>query len=511
MADESSATTDIRYVGKREFWVFGMAAFGEGMIYTAMSSYISDFYLNVMHLAPLFVMLLMLFARVWDAINDPIMGAIADRLDSKRGKYKPYVIYAVVPIGVLTFLMFYAPPFAIKGGARYSEDAALAYVATTYVLWGMIFTVSDVPFWSMPNAMTPNADERGKVISSARLLNGVGSAIPMAIVILLGFLKPHGRPISSETKYIVMASISSVCGCLMFVACYFTTKERIKIPRPVRDANWVNPLRLIFSCRPLVLVILMGILSSGRYMLQAASIHVSRYAFRLEGMDVAESQSVVLLVLNLFSAAGMFGSMLAVPFLIKKFSYKFLLLVSCAIGAAASVAGYFACVLTDFDLWAFAPFLLISSVPLGAVNVLGHAFVGDCLDYMELKTGRRATALGAACQSFLNKLGACLGTVAVIATYMIIGLDVEAVTATTGSEFVDPRMLAPSMRTGMLSLITLVPAASLALCCVPMLFYRIAGKAREQMILDLAKARAERGVVIERDEPIAESASQSRD
>ena len=71
------------FVRKKELWVFGLSALGQGMIYNAMSSYISDFYISVMGLAPLFVMLLMLFARIWDAINDPIMGIIADKYDSK--------------------------------------------------------------------------------------------------------------------------------------------------------------------------------------------------------------------------------------------------------------------------------------------------------------------------------------------------------------------------------------------------------------------------------------------
>lgn len=82
------AAHEKNYLGKKEFWIFAIAAGGQGMIYAIMSSYISDFYLNVMGLTPLFVLLLMLLARIWDAINDPIMGMMSDRYEGKRSKYR---------------------------------------------------------------------------------------------------------------------------------------------------------------------------------------------------------------------------------------------------------------------------------------------------------------------------------------------------------------------------------------------------------------------------------------
>ena len=134
----------------------------EGMVYSIMSSYISDFYLNILRVTPLFVLFLMLLARVWDAINDPIMGMIADRLNPKHGKFRTYLILTPVPIAILTFLLFFAPDI--------SDTAKMVYAAVTYVAWGMIYTMSDVPFWGLPNAMTPNPAERGNLISIRRIL-----------------------------------------------------------------------------------------------------------------------------------------------------------------------------------------------------------------------------------------------------------------------------------------------------------------------------------------------------
>ena len=77
---------DKKFVPKKEMWMFGIATLGQGMIYAIMSSYISDFYINVLQVPLLFVLLLMLLARIWDAINDPLMGMIVDRVDTRWGK-----------------------------------------------------------------------------------------------------------------------------------------------------------------------------------------------------------------------------------------------------------------------------------------------------------------------------------------------------------------------------------------------------------------------------------------
>ncbi len=493
MEEKAPTTTSqpTKYVPKKEFWVYGIAALGQGMIYAAMSSYISDFYLNVMKLTPLFVLLLMLLARVWDAINDPLMGMIVDKCDSKWGKYKPYIIYTVIPITLLTFLMFYVPKFADVASDSYDKMGTYVWVSFIYVFWGMIYTASDVPFWSLPNAMTPNAGERGKTIGFARTLNGIGSAVPMGIVMGLGYLN-----IPYETRYMVMAIVASVCGGLLFVASYLTSRERIKIPKPVKEHR-TSPLKLIFTHKALMMIVLMGIISSGRYMLQAAAIHVSRYTFYLEGMDVSKSQSTVQLIFSLCTAVGMFGAMVASPFFFKRFHYKTMVVFTCLLGGAAAIIGYILGFITNYNLYALIPFLIISSIPLGVINVVSYAMIGDCLDQMELDTGRRETALGNACQSFVNKLGNALSTTMIIAMYMIVGLNVADMAATNdGIELINPVTLSGTIRNGMYMLVTLIPGICLLLCCIPMIFYDITGKKKEQMLSDLDKAREMRGIKI---------------
>lgn len=486
------------YVKKDEWMAYAVGALGQGMVYGIMSSYISDFYLNVLKVTPIFVLMLMLLARIWDAINDPIMGFIMDHANPKHGKMRTYLLFTPIPVAILTFFLFYAPDL--------STTQKMIYAGVTYVAWGMIYTSSDVPFWSLPNAMTPNADERGSIISKARTFNGVGSAIPMAMFMALGFILPKLNLSGTElekTKYTVMALVCSVIGNILFVRVYFKTKERVNIPIPKkREKGQPGSLKLIFTCKPLMLTAAMGILSAARYMFQAGAVHVARYSFYIgkdpSGLTGKELEaalqsniSSVSTIMSVASAIGMFGAMIAVTPLIKRFSYKQIIIVSALIGAASSLAMWF----VGYDnFWVCVPLLLISTIPCGTINVCAFAMVGDCLDYMELKTGVRLTGMGSAIQSFVTKFGNAIATSAIIFMYIIVDLDVSTISAKVTA---NPLEMDASVRSGIFSVISLIPAISLLLCIIPMFFYKINGKYREQMEKELAEQRAARGIEIE--------------
>lgn len=489
------------YIQNKERRAFSIGALGQGMIYAMMSSYISDYYLNVLQLAPMFVLLLMLLARVWDAINDPLMGMIVDRRTTKRGKMRPYIIYASIPIGVLTILMYLSP--------NMDKTSLMIYSAIVYIAWGMIYTMADVPFWSLPNVMTPNAEERSSTISFSRILNGIGSAVPEVLFLVIGLVLPNILGASdgleyNKTKYLIMAIFTVIIGIILYANSYFHVKERVVLPdvKPVKG----EPSRLsrIFKCKPLMLVILMGVLSSGRYMVQAAAVHVARYAFYigkpLEGMSDTErvaaieaSVSTVKTIFQVCAIVGMFGAMLVMPMLMKKFDYKKIVIVTCLGGFVASIfttlIGWF-----TMNLYICIPFILISCIPLGVLNTISYAMIGDCLDYMELKTGFRDNALGSACQGFVNKLGNALATSGIVVMYMFIGISPEKMLSS--DVIMAATDLAMNQRFAMFSLVSVVPGVSLLLCAIPMFFYKISGKNKERMEAELAEQRKVRGIEI---------------
>lgn len=495
-----------KYVQKKEMTAFCVAGLGQGMIYALMSSYISDYYLNVLQLTPMFVLLLMLLARVWDAINDPLMGMIVDRSNLKSGKMLPFIRWALIPIGIVTLLMYLSP--------NLDKTAMMVYSAIVYVAWGMIYTVGDVAFWGLPNVMTPDSEERSSVISVSKIFNSIGSAVPEVLFLVVGFIIASWAQNTNTTdfltiqkrKYLIMAIVTVGLGIIMYSRACTGVKEHVKMPVRKRQKGEPSQLARVFKCKPLVLVLLMGVLSSGRYMVSAAAIHVARYSFYIgpelatlatEAERVAAIESSISTVKTVFqisSIVGLFGATLFMPKLMKKFDYKKLVIVTCLAGFVASiittVVGWF-----TMNLYACIPFIIISCIPLGVINTVCLAMIGDCLDYMELKTGFRDNALGAACQGFINKVGNAFATSGIVVMYMVIGLDPAQMLSS--SSVVSALDMPPEMRFAMFSLVSIVPGVSMLLCAIPMFFYKIAGKEKKDMIAQLQAKREAEGLVVE--------------
>lgn len=488
---------DKSYISKKELWMFSVGAMGQGMIYSAMSGFISDYYINVLALTPWFGFWLMLLARVWDAINDPLMGIIADRHSFRKSKYKPYILITALPIAVLTFFMFYTPDAIVNRG----DTAIMAFCAVVYILWGMIYTMSDVPFWSLPNAITPDAKERGSVISLGRTLNGIGSAVPTILNAVMGFLIGKNLIFAGRTaneqekyKYLVMALVAAVIGIILFLSSYPSITERVRVePKKKTATGEHGSLYNIFHCKPLMLVVAMGVLSSGRYLMQCAAPHVARYCFLIEGATAEEAQtqaSLVFTILQVCSAAGMFGAMLFMPALMKKIDYKKIVITSCLGGFAASILttiiGY-----TTNNVIICAPFILIQCIPLGVINVVSYAMIGDCLDYMELESGYRDNALGSACQGFVNKLGNALATCTTCLMYLIANIDTSEIVKSKDSLIT----VTSSQSNTMFLLISILPGLCLVLCTIPMFFYKISGDSKQEMLTKLAERREKEGTL----------------
>ncbi len=500
-----SETLQKRYVGKKELWMFSIGGMGQGMIYAMMSSYISDYYVNVLQLPLIFALMLMLLARVWDAINDPIMGVIVDRHQTKWGKFKPYILFAAPFIAILTVLMYISPTFKDDP----NKTKLMVFCAVVYVLWGMIYTMADVPFWSFPNVITPNADERSHVVSFSKIWNSVGSALPEIIFFILPFILPmfmgtnEGLEYTKAT-YRVLSITVVVLGSIMYVNSYFHIKERAVPPPTKKVEGEPSTIKRVFTCKPLLLIIAMGILSSGRYMVQAAAIHVARYAFYigpdLKGMTqeqineaVTKSVSSVKTIFQLCAVVGMFGATILMPKLMQKFDYKKLLISTCLAGFVASIGTTLIGWFTN-NLYICIPFILIQCIPLGVINTLSIAMIYDCLDYMELKTGHRDNALGSACQGLINKFGSAFSTCGIIVMYMFIGFKPEDMLNNT---VIRPATeLLRTQNFAMFSLVSLVPGLSMLLCSIPMFFYKLSGENKKKMQKELQEKRAAEGFTV---------------
>jgi len=146
---------------------------GQTMIYALFSSYLMLFFTDYLFISGAVAGIILGVARVFDAINDPFMGLILDKTNTKWGKCKPYMLFTPIPIMLFTLLMF--SPVKLSGGG------AIAYATVIYLIFTMIYTANDIPYWSMSAVITTKHSERVSIVTLTRLIGGLGSAVTVAL------------------------------------------------------------------------------------------------------------------------------------------------------------------------------------------------------------------------------------------------------------------------------------------------------------------------------------------
>jgi sugar (glycoside-pentoside-hexuronide) transporter len=455
-----------KYLTKNECWGFAWAALGQGAVYAMMSSWIVKYYTDVLILPTEFIMILMWGARIWDAVNDPMMGTLVDKTRTRYGKMRPYLLITPIPIAILTILMFFNPGFS-------SKIATMIFASITYVLWGMIYTISDVPFWGLPSTMTPNPSERANFLSFARVLNGIGGALPLLLVVVLTSKSILGQ----ENGYLVSAIFFAVGGMLLFSRSFFVTKERIAPQEKVPTLS--ENLRLVKKNRPLLLIVFFGILCFGRYMVQAAIPFVADYVFQT---NINIFKNSMIIISAALVGIGMFPSMLIMPNLYKKFNYK-----QIAIGAAIAtgvleILFFIVGLLTHYNFLVAIPFLFFIGLPLGVFNVIALTMIEESLDYIEWKTWERNEGIAFSLQTFMNKFGAAMaaGIVPLVLTIIRYIQPIGGV----------PQVQNSGVKFGIFLLITLLPAVSMIFSVIPLFSYDYVGEKRDKILAELAERKA---------------------
>ena len=162
--------------GKEKF-AYGIGAVGKDMVYMLSASYVLYYFQDIMKTSAIAMGFILLIARVFDAFNDPIMGVIVAKTKTKWGKFRPWLLIGTITNAIILFLMFAAPPTLDGKGL-------IAYAAVTYILWGVTYTMMDIPYWSMIPAFTEGGKEREGLSALGRSCAGVGSAIVTILTVM---------------------------------------------------------------------------------------------------------------------------------------------------------------------------------------------------------------------------------------------------------------------------------------------------------------------------------------
>ena len=418
---------------------FGLAGLGQNMTITFVNTFLMVYVygfmnLSVKGLAALTV--IMFAAKIWDAVNDPIMGGVIDKVRFKNAKLRPFVLISVLPVALFTIMLFAVP-------SGWPEGARLAVFGIAYLMWDAAYTVCDVPYWGLTSTMTEDTDERTKLISVARTLGNVGLGLITLIgVSMAGWFSKGGSATASGWTW--AAVVVSVVGMGLFSLAYFATKERNFVKE--KETSFRDLFRALKANKPLQIILIGSIIGFGRTLIQVSGSTVALVSFGDEDK------------FTLMGAATLVSMILATvtcPFILKKVGKKRLMIVSSLAAAAVYLAMYF---IPLEQFYAVLAGLFLTGFSLGFFMVLQTAMIADSVDYTEIKTGERNEGGCFAAMTFSGKLMNALSTLAFMVIMLIVHYE-------QGAE------ITPTMRKGAYFAVTVIPAISCVLGTIPFFFY----------------------------------------
>uniref|UniRef100_UPI003FEEC839 MFS transporter n=1 Tax=Candidatus Fimivicinus sp. TaxID=3056640 RepID=UPI003FEEC839 len=470
---------ETKYLSRKEKLSFTVAAFGRSGIYTIMTMFYMVFLVDVvfqgMKNAGVTASSIILAGRIFDAANDPIMGMIVDRTRTKWGKMRPYLLFSPVPIAITTVLLFWAPGFA-------SDGAKIAYAAVTYILWGVMFTIQDVPFWGLSAVITPNEQERTSFLSTARLGSTFGGILPSLLIPVL-----RNSTLGLKNGYLVGATIFALLGAALSSLAFFNTKERVE--QSEKTPSLKESVQMVAKNKVLLIVIMAAILGSTMVIANISADYISNYLILQNGNNGFVPKGTVLTTLTIAIGVGMVPAMAVFPLLRKKFSLKQIYIGSSLFGVVAHMACYLIFVgnVEHINLYLLWVCLFFMGFPLGIYNVITYALIADSVDYIEWKTGKRSEGVCFAFQTFLSKVTA---GIAGVATGIVLDKGGYIEPDPTQLDAMGKQILAtqsPDTLKWLLFMVTVLPAIGFALTIIPMLFNDYTGKKKDQIQQELSE------------------------
>ncbi len=191
---------------------YGLGAVGKDMVYMLSASYVLYYFQDLLGVSAIAMGVILMAARIFDAFNDPIMGVIVARTKTRWGKFRPWLMIGTLTNAVVLFLMFAAPP-------KMDGSGLVAYAAIAYILWGITYTMLDIPYWCMIPAFTEGGKERENLTTLARSCAGVGSAI-ITIVTMIA-VQALGKMFAGSGAGAVMVEVTGFKYFALVVAVLF--------------------------------------------------------------------------------------------------------------------------------------------------------------------------------------------------------------------------------------------------------------------------------------------------
>ena len=373
---------------KKEKIAYGLGDTASNLIFQTVMMFLLIFYTDVMGIDAALVGTLFLVVRIFDAVTDPLMGALADRTHTKYGQYRPYLLWLAVPFSVICVLAFTTPdwPYELK----------VAYAFVTYALLMLVYTAINIPYSALGGVLTVDPNERVSLQSYRFVCGMLGGLIIAAGTMPLVELLGEGN---QQKGYQYTMAVMSVLGLVLFILCFLGTTERV-LPhqKRVAKASVFSDFKLLAKNDQWQLLSFAGpCLLTGQVLKASLAVYFVKYYLELP--DLVTHFVTLGMIMSILGCAC--SSWLASR-LCKVKAYVALQLISALLCALA----YW--VPKEQWQWAFVMFAMWSFFLQMATPIL-WAMMADTIDYGQLKTSRRITGMVYSSVVFFIKLGIALG------------------------------------------------------------------------------------------------------
>lgn len=381
-----------------EMIAYATGSFGEQIIAYFVGSFIFFYLTDYAIIAPVTAGLILSIPRIWDAINDPAMGIIADRTRTRFGRFRPYLLYAPIIIFISTVALYFIPSTA-------SNTVKVTWALVAYIIYGMAYTALAIPNISLISVITPNVEKRAKLISMSKFAAMIGGGVPMIIVpIMIIELKGY------QNVFGILAIIFCTISSLALLTSFVFTRERIEPPKLKQKPSIKKNFQILLKNKGLLILTLMGVVSTLIIWISSSvRIYFLKYNLGNEGLLTYFTFGLLP-----FNVLGLFLG----PKIIKKYgSYK-----SFGIACIAQVMfslSFF--LIGNQSIISAIIWMGLIDVSLAIEGISLTNLIIDCVDYSELKTGERTEGLFFSITSFSSKVAGSLSSVITGLALAIVG------------------------------------------------------------------------------------------
>lgn len=382
----NSAVKTATKITLKEKIAYGMGDVGNNFLFDMGQIYLLKFYTDNLGLPAATAGLVFLITKIWDGFADITVGTWVDNRKKigPRGKFRPFMLYAALPLALMTVVSFTTPDFSLTGRTIWAFG--------TYMAFGTIYSIFNIPYGSMIPAMTKDSVERSDLASFRWA--GANTGLLLTTV---GFMPIVTAFDSMKTGYVVAASVFAFAGLLLQIYCYYNIKERhVAPPQEKKKGSIAANYKGLLKNTPLLVLCLVNLFTFSAFNVKLA-VQVYYCQYTLNDISIVP-------YMGFFSIGCVFIGVALVPVLVRRIGKKATYILGAAIWGVADIMAFF----FAKDPLTFIIFACIAFFGTSFINTLNWSFISDAVEYGEWKTGNRAEGLVYSFFTFFRKLSQAL-------------------------------------------------------------------------------------------------------